>query len=175
MSLFAQAPQSGTHPDAKEWYKRTQKLKAIETKIRENNKKLQALIKGKNNGQTIVKADKEGDLNILDVIVDTHRELVKKHEEYNKERREIKYRYPGGADLVERRYLPLRAPTLEQLEQEMGLDGELTLLRKKIEKKYASFLKKTRDKPTRKDGPEATVKDSKAADPNQNKKLKLEK
>ena len=167
----AQQEQKGTHPDAKEWYKRTQKLKAIETRIKEQNKTLQNLIKNKNNGQRIVKQEKGNHLDILEVIVTQHRELAKSHKEYDEERKEIKYRYPGGADLVERRYLPLRAPTIEQLEREMGLDGELTLLRKKIDTKYAHFTKRPPDHPDRTDGPETTLKDTRKK--KKRKKLKL--
>ena len=163
--------ETGTHPDAKEWYKRTQKLKAIETRIKEQNKTLQGLIKNKNNGQKIVKQEKGEHLDILEVIVTQHRELAKSHAEYDAERKEIKYRYPGGADLVERRYLPLRAPTIEQLEKEMGLDGELSLLRKKIDTKYASFVKRPPDHPDRNDGPEATLQDT--SKKKKRKKLKL--
>lgn len=166
----AQVQEVGTHPDAKEWYRRTQKLKAIETRIKEQNKKLQELIKAKNNGQKVVKLEKGESQDILEIIVTQHRELAKSHEEYSEERNEIKYRYPGGADLVARRYLPLKAPSLKQLENEMGLDGELTLLRKKVDKKYSKFVKRPPDHPDRNDGPDSTIKSLKRE---KREKLKL--
>ncbi len=173
----AAAPEkSKVPPDAAEWYRRTQKLNVYESQVKDLTQKLQDLITKKNHGQTQIKDEKGNGSDILDGIVETHKKLVEAHKNYEGERAEIKYRYPGEGDLVERRYMPLRPPTLHQVEKELGLTGELTQLKKKIDQKYAPFVKKKpRPKPLRDDGPQATLSEKQPSDQPPKKRLKLEK
>jgi hypothetical protein len=99
--------------------------------------RLQDLVRLKNNGQTHIKDEKKGMVPILDVIVQTHQSLLEATEKYNLERDEISYRYPGGQDVIMRKYMAFRPPSIEQVEKELGLDGELTEIKKKIYKKYS--------------------------------------
>lgn len=165
------------HPDAVEWYKRTQKLAALETRMKDETKSLQALISSKNGGVRMVKDEKGGQADILETIVKNHKNLIETYKKFEEEKIEVKYRYPGEGDLVERRYMSTRPPTLEQIEKEMGLEGELNSLSKRIETKYSKFVGTQKPDPKRLDKPESTIKlEDRVLDPNakgQKKKLKI--
>ena len=100
-------------------------------------KKLEDLVKKKNNGQTHVKLEKRGLVPILEVIVETHVVLTEAAKKYNKSRSTLAFRYPGGKELILRKYVYMRAPSVRQVEKELGLDGALTELKKKIDEKYS--------------------------------------
>jgi hypothetical protein len=139
--------------------------------MEQSEKKLADLIRGKNNGQTHVKDEKKGMLPILEVIVETHAELEAATDKYNVERRTLLYRYPGGKELIMRKYIPMRAPSVNQVERELGLDGALTELKKRIDKKYsfATGGAKT-ELPKSKEEPKRTLKTD---DESKNEKPKL--
>jgi hypothetical protein len=149
------------HPDSAEWYKRTQRLTALESKIKEETKNLQSLIQKKNQGQRFIRDEKNNSIDLLEAIVVSHRGLQATHDAYEKERIEIKYRFPGEDGLVERRYMSLRPPSLEQVEKELGLDGQLNQLSQKIGKKYQVFMPEPSPSAQRVDDPESTLKNVK--------------
>lgn len=168
----ASAEASGTSD--REWAKRTSKINVYETKMSDLTKKIKNLILQKNANQKVV--DEKGQpVDALKSMAALHAELKKTVADYNKEKAELKYRYPEEGALIERRYLPLRPQTLQQIENEIGIDAELTKTKKKIDKKYSSFtgheLKVQAPAP---ELPEATLKEK---DPQEEspKKLKLTK
>jgi hypothetical protein len=161
------------HPDAVEWYKRTQKVAALESKIKDDTKNLEALIKAKNSGTRLVKGDK-GETDILKQIVKTHAQLLETYKKFEDEKRDVRYRYPGEGDLVEREYMSSRPPTLEQVERQLGLGGELTRLSAQIEQKYKTFNPPEPRSPRREDGPESTVR-KKSSDNDQGENQEAEK
>ena len=55
---------------------------------------------------------------------------------------QIKYRFPAKGDALDRRYVPMRVQSVEQMEEDVGIDAELTMLRRKINDKYKPFLTK---------------------------------
>jgi len=123
----------------REWAKRTTKLNILQTKRGEFTKQIQNYIEIKKT-KRIIKDEKGNSLDVLEQIAEAHRKLKEVVADYNKEKAELKYRFPEEGALIERRYMPLRVQTLEQIEREMGLTGELTKAMEKIAKKYATFM-----------------------------------
>lgn len=139
------APSSDSvSPEVREWTKHTQKLTGFESKVKENKEELERLIRAKKSGKTQFVDEKGNKISILDSIVETHKNLMEAHENYEQERNVIKYRYPGAGEQIERRYMPLRPPSLEQVELEVGLNGQLTEIKQKTDLKYAKFRKEAR-------------------------------
>lgn len=129
----------GGNDSDREWAKRTTKLNIYETKMKELNKKIQQMIKAKNNN--VQALDEKGKpVDVLETITTAFSDLKKTVKDYNAERDELKYKYPEEGARIERRYVPLRAQSIEQIEKEIGLNGELTRTKKKIDKKYAPFV-----------------------------------
>jgi hypothetical protein len=88
----------------------------------------------------VIKDEKGNNIDVLDKMAESHRKLTETALEYNTQKAELKYRYPEEGVIIERRYVPLRAQTIEQIEKELGLSSELTKTKKKIDKKYAPFV-----------------------------------
>lgn len=124
----------------REWAKRTSRLNVLETKVTDLEKLLKNLIEQKKHTRTY-KDEKGNEIDILQKIADEHKKMKGVVADYNKEKAELKYRYPEEGALIERRYMPLRERSLEQIEREIGLAGELTRTKAKIDKKYAPFTK----------------------------------
>lgn len=147
----------------REWAKRTSKLNVYETKAKDLNKQLQDLIQKKKSGGKAVN-EKGEPVDVLGEIVKAHAALKNTVHEYNIEKSELKYRYPEEGVVIDRRYVPLREQSLEQIENDMGLDAELTKTKAKIDRKYASFVGPeplTPPPAPQPKNPESTVKDLK--------------
>lgn len=177
LAFAEDAPKEGAEPNRPnntefvEYSKRLNKMTQLQTRIKDDTTRLQQLIKLKNSGVTEIKDDKNNRQNILDVIVEQHKGLLKSYEQFNEELRSITYRYPSKGEEISRKYLPMRAKTLEQVEREMGLSGELDALKEKIDAKYQAFAPPEEPTPTPTKAA-STVIDKKAAKPN---RLKLSK
>lgn len=123
----------------REWAKRTSKLNIQETKIKDLTHLLQKLIQEKNQKHEVA-GEKGHTPQTLEQISTSYKQLTDIIKTYNADRAELKYRFPEEGALIERRYVPLREQSLEQIEKEIGLNGELTRTKKKIDKKYATFI-----------------------------------
>jgi hypothetical protein len=153
---------SGGNRSDKQWATRTNKLDKLEQQIKDGEKKVKDLIAAKNGGHHAPAAG-EAHGNVLDEIVTAHRDMKKAMEDYEVEKRELVYRFPEEGALINRRYLPMRPKTLDQLEKELGLDGELTRLKQNIDKKYVSVVGLRAQEIKQADkGPESTLKDVRA-------------
>ena len=128
------AASSGGSVD-REWANRTSKLNVLEAKMKDLTKKIKSFIEMKKSGKAAL--DEKGrPIDVFEAIVVSHKELKETVATYAKESAELKYRYPEKGEVLEKKYIPLREQSLEQIEKQMGLDGELTRLKKKIDKKY---------------------------------------
>lgn len=156
----------------REWAKRSSKINVYETQIKEATRRLQDLIRAKNEKRHAV--DEKGNpVDLLQEITATHKELLAAVKNYNTEKAELHYRFPERGALIERRYVPFREQSVEQIEKEMGLDGELTKIKKKIDKKYSTFTEESTTEAPPKVQPRApTVKKTKDED-EAPKRLKL--
>lgn len=153
------ASAEGSSNSDREWAKRQTKLNVLETKMKDLTKELEHLIHIKNTGGAAV--DEKGKpIDVLETIAGSYKKLKQTVEEYNTEKSELKYRFPEEGARIERRYVPLRVQSLEQIEKNSGLDGELTRTKMKIDKKYATFVGDTLAKPPpRAPAAESTLKD----------------
>ena len=158
----------------REWAQRTSKLNIQQQKIKEATDKLQKLITAKNAGRE-VRDEKNNKVDVLAEIATTHG-LLKTHvEDYNKAKNELRYRYPEEGALIERRYVPMRLQTLEQIEREIGIEGRLDRLKVKSDKKYEPFIgKKPEEVAPAEPQPKPTLKERSQSEEEKNKKrLKL--
>jgi hypothetical protein len=125
-------------PD-REWAQRTSKLNVQEAKQKDLTKQLQKFIIMKNENRAPL--DEKGKpIDLLASIAETHKKLKGVVEEYNADKNELRYRYPEQGTWIERKYLPMRDKSIDEIEHEMGLDGELTKTKRKIDQKYAPFV-----------------------------------
>ncbi len=140
---FAQEESSDKVKDAREYAKQQSKLNQYESQLKGYQKSLADLIKAKQQGYKKIKSssDSKEEIDVLDAIVEKHNLLTEAHDNYEKQRKLLKYRFPGKGDQIERRYMPLRPPSLKQVEREIGLNGQLTELKVKTDRKYAQFRK----------------------------------
>lgn len=121
-------------PEEDDWAKQVAKLNTYQGRIKDYRKQIIELAKEK-------KAT--DDVNVKNEIVKRmtriYEELKEEMGYYNKLKAKIAHRFPNKNKYIEQRYLPMRLQSLEQLEGQSGLDVELTLLRKKIQKTYEPF------------------------------------
>lgn len=122
-----------------EYSKRLNKMTQLQTRVQESTAQLKELIEKKNQGVTEIKDDKNNRKSILTAIVERHKELEKDYAAYNEELRALTYRFPSKGGEIKRKYVVLRPKSLEQVEKELGLDGDLTELKEKVDKKYKAF------------------------------------
>ncbi|MBT4762577.1 MAG: hypothetical protein HOO06_12825 [Bdellovibrionaceae bacterium] len=124
-------------PEDEDWTKQANFLSSKEGKVKEYKAKVKDLIKQKRASTS--KAEQSASTK---EIAAAHRELMKATEDYNKLYNKLRYRFPGKERKKRRKYLPMRIQSLNQIENEMGLDADLTRIRKKINKKYSPYLEK---------------------------------
>lgn len=125
--------------DFAEYNKLNNKMSALKVKVEEAEKKLEELIAKKKMGMTAIKDEKGNSAKILDLIVENHKEFLEQQEKYNINLTEITYRFPSRGQEIQRKYHPLRPKTLHQVERELGLSGQLSDLRNKVQDKYKAF------------------------------------
>lgn len=123
------------------YQKAISKLNQLQSSIETSKANLKSLIKAKNEWgkKSIAPGTTKADL--VRQIKENHDELKKQQKEYAEKRNEVRFKFPAQGNVIERRYMPIGVQTLEDVEQEMGLDGELTNVKRKIIHKYQHFLK----------------------------------
>jgi hypothetical protein len=122
---------------AGKWYEHVSQMKVYTNKINDSERKIRELIHEKNETSDI---SKKQTLNTE--MFQEHNDLVETYKKYNELRYHMKYEHPEKGEIVDRRYLAMRAKTIDELEKEIGLQGRLTQLKKKIDEKYAPFIQK---------------------------------
>lgn len=73
---------------------------------------------------------------VVDQMVLDYKDMRKLKEEYEKKLIIFKYRFPEKSLKQERKYGTLEVKSLEQMEQELGIDGRLNRNTKKIRSQY---------------------------------------
>ncbi len=81
-------------------------------------------------------SDREGQRKIMREIEEKHKKLEEAYEKYNEEVNHVKYRHPEQGDAGERTYTILKPRTLEQIENDVGLEGKLDRIKRKMERQY---------------------------------------
>lgn len=149
---------------APEYNKKLSELTSLENKVKESRAVIQDLIQHKN-----ATSNREKKHEIVEQMIERHRQLIDEIKRYNEARHQLKYRFPEKDDSTERRYLPLKEQSLEQMEQEMGLDADLTRVKKMVDKKYAPLNQPEAGEPVTTIRPKKTEPEEE-----KNKKLRLE-
>lgn len=106
----------------------------LELQIATQQKVLEDLIHHKNSTR-----DVQAKNQAVEEMTKAHADLRAAIDSYNKVLKDLNYHFPEKGDSSERKYLPLKNKSIEQIEEEMGLDAELTRVKEKIHEKYASF------------------------------------
>ncbi len=147
----------------REWAKRTTRLNVLEARIKELNKNIGLYIKAKNGGYPML--DEKGNkIDVIPKIAESHKELLKTNEDYLHAKSELKYRFPEEGAFIERKYVPLRVQTIEQIEKEVGINGDLTRTKKLIDKKYETFVGPKPVEAPKQYSPNSTLKKTHAKD-----------
>ena len=108
-------------------------------KVDEAHGKLVDLVVKKKMGISAIKDEKGNSTPILELIVQTHKQLHEEHDKYNSNLTEITYRFPSKGQEIKRQYHPYRPKSIQQVEKELGLGGQLSDLRNKVQEKYKAF------------------------------------
>jgi hypothetical protein len=129
LALSVFAPQS----KASDWARHEVNLKGYASRIRNMQEDIQALIIKKSQNKNPVVRDE-----ILKEIILKNQELQKTYQDYKAEKEHIRFEHPEQGDKTERKYRHLKLKSLEELENEVGIDGQLSRLKRKVEDTYPS-------------------------------------
>jgi hypothetical protein len=135
----ASAEQKANNAEFAQYNKHINKMSQLSGKVEEGQKTIQQLILQKRMGVTKVKSEKGDSADILEVIKKEHAEYLDNREKYNSELREVTYRFPSQGQEISRKYRPFRPKTVVEIEKELGLDGQLSDLKIKVQEKYQVF------------------------------------
>lgn len=128
--------QSGMDP-SKDYSKQMGRLNNLGEKITTLKSDIRLKVRQKK-----VAKSQNNKIELIYEIVQLHEEYKKRVIEYNELYQTIRYRFPGKDQISNQKYLPQRVDSLEKLEEDVGLDGQLTRIRKKVEQKYDPLLPK---------------------------------
>ena len=80
--------------------------------------------------------DREAQKKVMKEIEEKHKKLIEAYKTYNDEVNHVKFRHPEQGDDGERTYTILKPRTLEQIENDVGLEGKLDRVKRKMEAQY---------------------------------------
>jgi len=147
---------TASHAYAGEWSAHEANLKTQIVRIREKEKKIRELIEEKK--KTRNKDDVE---KLLGEIQKEHKELTKIYKEFDQEREHVRFEHPEHGDKTDRKYQAYKLKSLDDFEQEGGIDGKLNKTKIKMLERYGVPLSEA----TKKKQAEI-AKPSPTADPN---------
>lgn len=75
---------------------------------------------------------------IIAELTNNHKELEKAYDEFSKEQEHIRFEHPEQGDSMERKYRRFRLKSVEEREEEMGLDGKLNAIKAKMDRTYGN-------------------------------------
>lgn len=113
---------------------KTGKLTTLESKIKGQKEEIKSTLKAMHHSKNV-----ENQKDLFNTAVENHKALKKSIDEYNALRREVKYKFPRKNEQTSRRYLPMREVSLEEIENEIGIDGIMNRVKSKMDKKYKTF------------------------------------
>jgi len=123
---------------AREWDAHEVSLRSQIEKIREKEKKITELITQKNTTK-----DDEKLKPILADLQKEYKALQKMYEEWETEKRHVRFEHPDQGVNIERKYRAYKIRSIEEMENEMGTDGRLTRLKTKVMRKYGEPVSET--------------------------------
>jgi hypothetical protein len=117
--------------NAEQWARHEVNLKGYQLQIIHGEDELRELIAKKKQ----IRDPKERD-EILKEIIKKNAELRKSFHELKAEEEHIRFQHPEKGDDTVRKYRHLRLKSIEELENEVGVDGQLSRLKSKVKNKY---------------------------------------
>ncbi|RME18545.1 MAG: hypothetical protein D6797_00205, partial [Bdellovibrio sp.] len=102
--------------ETREWSRKENRLKEYESQIHSLKDEIKYLIKEKNESSS-----SEQKRNLVKQIAEKHEEMNQIISKYNSLKLELKYKYPDKK-AYQKKFVPLKKQTLEEIENEMGLD-----------------------------------------------------
>jgi len=124
--------EKGKKNDLPPWTEIQNKISQIEAKMQQKRENLDKLISEKQKVQPNSPRVKE----IIDLMISEHKELQSLAKEHEKTITILKFRFPERGAKADRKYEPTEIKTLEEMEQELGVDGRLTRNMKKLRSQY---------------------------------------
>jgi hypothetical protein len=118
---------------AGDWATHEASLRNTAIRIGSMQDDLKALIVKKNKNKDPVERDK-----LLDEIKKKDEELKRLYENFRAEKEHVIYEHPEQGDDTERKYKHVKLKSLEEMEGESGVDGQLNRLKAKVERTYAT-------------------------------------
>lgn len=118
---------------AEVWDQHEVNLAGFGAKLKAAQDEIKALIESKN----LVRDPKERE-KLLQDIVKKHDAMLKIYRDIKQEEAHIRFQHPEKGDKEKRRYKRVKEKTLEELEDELGLDGQLSRIKRKVEDQYPS-------------------------------------
>lgn len=116
---------------ASEWGRHEVNLKGYIAKMNNGQEEIEALIKKKNENKDPKVRDE-----ILKEINKKNEELRKVYKDFRSEEEHVRFEHPEQGDKTIRKYRHFKLKSIEELENESSLDGQLTRLKIKAEKTY---------------------------------------
>lgn len=116
---------------ASSWEYHDQSLKSYAIRINNLQDEIHDTIVKKNNETNLKKKEE-----YLEEIKRKYADLRGMHKDFLKEMEHVRYEHPERGDKVERKYVHLKVKTLEELENDNTLDGQLSRIKRKAEMKY---------------------------------------
>ena len=116
---------------ASDWARHEVNLKGYATKIENMQEDIRDLIAKKNQNKDPAARDE-----ILKDIIKKNAELTGLYSDFKKEKEHIRFEHPEQGDPTERKYRHVKLKSLDELEDEVGLQGQLSRIKKKVETTY---------------------------------------
>jgi hypothetical protein len=115
---------------AGEWREHEAHLMAFVTKIGGLQKEINQMIEERS------KAGGEERQKIDDSLVKKWADLKKTNDDMEAEKLHIRFKHPEKGDAAERKYSHFQIKSLSEMESDMGIDGRLDRIKKKVEAKF---------------------------------------
>ncbi len=119
---------------AREWDAHEVSLKASVEKIRTKEKDIAEKVKHKNH----IKKDDPHMKQALEELTKEYKELQALYKEFEDEKQHVRFEHPDQGQKMERKYMRYKVKTLEDFENEGGIDGKLSRLKAKAMKKFGA-------------------------------------
>jgi hypothetical protein len=116
---------------AEEWKVHEAHMQAFELKIDKFEKEIHELAE-----EAKAKGDSEDATKINEEMAKTYAELVKVSDDYRAEKLHIRFKHPEKGELAERKYPSYKLPPLEDLQNDLSLDGQLNRIKDKLKTVY---------------------------------------
>jgi hypothetical protein len=120
-----------------EYSKKSAQLNSLKSRIDEANEKFAGKLAAKN-----ATRDTKRQQNFAEEMAAIAKERNKHVTEYTALRQELKYRYPNKGEEIDKRFVPTKEKSAEELEASAEIDVLLTGIKRRLDKKYAPFMPK---------------------------------